>query len=179
MIPQTLFHSKFYPANIFSHKKTIKPKEVNNNKQSIIELRQNAIHMQEFDVCRLSYDELKKWRKDVDKFFFKRQFDGLMSHHYYFRMAHHLDYDENVVRLIKLHLLLMIRQYKEPFMLTQAKSADPFWEIYGVKMKWGVNMIRRLIIPKRLKENKIAFGVLSNREAYRVSVLIRTRSRSR
>ena len=140
------------------------------------------MHMQEHDVCRLSFEELKKWRKNVDKLWFKRQFDAMMSHHYYFRLAHHIEYDENVVRLIKLHLLLMIRTYKDKFMLTQAKSADPFWKTHGIKLRWGVNMIDKEIetTEDALKESKIAFGVLSNRRPYRVSELIRrARSRSR
>ena len=147
-------------------------------KDCIMELRQNKINMQEYDVVRFGFDELKKWDKKLDPHFFKRQFNGLMSWHYYFRVSHDLGYNEDVVRIIKLHLLLMIKQYKEDFiMIKQAHKANPFWSDHGIKISWKVYEIDSAIADTEwaLKQANITFGVLSNRDPHRVHFSVTSR----
>ena len=179
---------KSFPANTFSfkkisrkhfftQKKPIKQNEVMYEKDCIIELRQNKIKMQEYDVCRFAFDELRKWDKTLDPHFFKRQFNQLMSWHYYFRVSHGLGYNDDVVRLIKLHLLLMIRSYKDDFMVSQAHKANTFWSDHEIKVSWKVCEIESAIADTEwaLKQNNITFGVLSNRDPHRVHFSVRSR----
>ena len=138
-------------------------------KDCFVELRQNKIMMQEFDVCRFAFDELKKWDKKLDPHFFKRQFNQLMSWHYYFRVSHGLGYNDDVVRLIKLHLLLTIRQYKDDFMASQARKATTFWTDHEIKVSWKLWEIMEAIThtERALQEHKITYGVLSDRDPHR------------
>ena len=101
-----------------------------------------------------------------------------MSWHYYFRVSHDLGYNEDVVRLIKLHLLLMIKQYKDDFMITQAHKANPFWSDHGIKISWKVYEIDNTIADTEwaLKQHNITFGVLSNRDPHRVHFSVRSRT---
>ena len=106
----------------------IKQKEALVAKMYEVELRQNKDCAQEHDLVRFAYQLLYEWDAELDWYFFDRTFDQLMSKHYYFRSISKLGFAMQVERLIKLHLLQQVKEYKDAHMLQQAYTA---WEFFG------------------------------------------------
>ena len=114
----------------------IKQKEALVAKMYEMELRQNKDCAQEHDLVRFAYQLLYEWDADLDWYFFERTFDQLMSKHYYFRSISKLGFAMQVERLIKLHLLLQVKEYKDAHMAQQAFTAWEFFDAHSIDFHW-------------------------------------------
>ena len=148
----------------------IKQKEALVAKMYEVELRQNKDCAQEHDLVRFAYQLLYEWDADLDWYYFDRTFDQLMSKHYYFRSISKLGFAMQVERLIKLHLLLQVKEYKDEHMLDQVYEAWEFFGAHSIEYWWDEIKIESEIkqTEKELKDKKICYGAVSDRRAYRV-----------